>query len=198
MTFPPVVRVFFAIDLPSSTREQVSGFVNQLKRKIKSHAIRWTKSENLHITLQFLPEVQSADLPTLLAHVREQLAADLNEIQISFGSLQLFPHPFRPRVLVLDVTPQAVLSGLSGLVGRGVTASQLPVEDRPFRAHLTLGRIKQPQGFDLKFVADFATPPPIDPIRVRDIVLFRSEPQPEGSLYTVLDRIHLNIKARAS
>lgn len=198
MTFPPIVRVFFAIDLPAATREQLTVFMNRVKRMAKPHAIRWTKPENLHITLQFLPEVHSQDLPSLIANVREQLAIDINQLMITFGALQLFPHPFRPRVLVLDVAPQATLSGLSSLVGKGVAASQLPVEDRPFRAHLTLGRIKQPQGLDLKFISQFATPPAVDPFGVKDIVLFRSEPQPEGSHYSVLERIDLNIKAKAS
>lgn len=197
MTFPPVVRVFFAIDLPATAKEQVGRFISQIKRRAKPHTIRWSKPDNLHVTLQFLAEVRSTDLSTLLTHVRQKLVTDLNEINLSFGAVQLLPSPFRPRVLVLDVAPQPMLKTLSGLVGEGILAAGYPIEERPFRGHLTIGRIKQPHGLDLSFISEF-TSPPVDPIVVKDIALFRSEPRPEGSQYMVLERIHLATKAKAS
>ena len=66
MTLPPIVRVFFAIELPLSTKEMLNKFVVSPKSEAKSNAIRWTKPENLHITLQFLAEVRGEHIATLI------------------------------------------------------------------------------------------------------------------------------------
>jgi RNA 2',3'-cyclic 3'-phosphodiesterase len=193
MTLPPVVRVFFAIDLPQSIKEQLGSVVGALKKKAKSNSIRWTKQENLHITLQFLPEVRSEHLPALIANVRAKMEGAMHHAELTFGELHLFPNPYRPRVIVVEIIPQDDLAALAELIGHGIKASHCEIESRPFRAHLTLGRIKQPQGINLGFLAEFKSLA-IEKVTVLEVVLFRSEPQPEGSQYTVIERIALTKK----
>ena len=190
MTLPPVIRIFFAIDLPAPTKEKLANFISTLKRKSKSHAIRWSRPENLHVTLQFLAEMHSEHLHLLINHVRAEVAGVIKEISLSFGRIHLFPNPYRPRVIVLDVTPQDELAMLSGLIGHGMKASNYQSENRPFRAHLTLGRIKHTHA-NLNFLSEFTNTPVAEDILLKEIVLFRSEPQPEGSKYTVVERIAL-------
>src|SRR3990167_5260195 len=101
---------FFAIDLPAEIKEKLGQFISKVKKKSKTHAIRWTKPENLHITLQFLPEVRAEHLTTLTVNVRTALKGMLKNSTFNFGSLHLFPNPYRPRVIVLDILPQDDLS----------------------------------------------------------------------------------------
>jgi 2'-5' RNA ligase len=190
MTLPPVIRIFFAIDLPLSAKETLGQFIGMLKKKSKSNAIRWTKPENLHITLQFLAEVQTSHLPTLIDKVKTEIKGMMKSSNLTFGTLHLFPNPYRPRVIVLDITPQNDIARLAELIGRGITSSQYDVETRPFRGHLTLGRIKQPQDIQLNFLAGCKLPA-IPELEMKEVILFRSEPQPEGSKYTVMERIGL-------
>lgn len=187
MTLPPVIRIFFAVDLPKSTKETIGKFISTLKQKSKTRAIRWTKFENLHITLQFLAEAKSEHLPQIIENVRTQIK-DHRCSKLTLGSLHLFPNPHRPRVIVLDITPQENLAILSELIGKGITASNYQIDSRPFRAHLTLGRIKQPLGVNLQFLSEVASLAP-EQIEVNEIILFRSEPQPQGSQYSALERI---------
>lgn len=188
MTLPPVVRIFFAIDLPDTTKQMLSKYVGILKKRSKSKAIRWTKPENLHITLQFLAEVQSEHIATLVANVRKELIEKFQTLSIQIGAVKLFPNPYRPRVIVLDVSPQAQLAELAEHIARGIRASNYAVEDRPFRAHLTLGRIKHPHGLNLSFLSE-CSDPGIESIDVHEVVLFRSEPQEDGSKYTVVEKL---------
>lgn len=190
MTFPPVIRIFFAIDLPDAAKEKLGRFISSIKKKSRSNAIRWTKAENLHITLQFMPEVKAEHLTKLIEHVRSRMAGSSKSIKLSLGELHLFPNPYRPRVIVLEVAPQEQLANLSGLIGQGITDGDYQIESRPFRAHLTIGRIKQPQGINLSFLSEFKSAE-VEDITMEEIVLFRSEPQPEGSQYTVLEKISL-------
>lgn len=190
MTLPPVIRIFFAIDLPQDAKDKLGQYISGLKKKSKSHAIRWTKPENLHITLQFLAEVHSEHVATLIDNVRAKLAGAIKNSTFTFGTVHLFPNPYRPRVIVLDITPQEELATLATLIGNGITVSNYEIEPRPFRGHLTIGRIKHAQGVNLNFLSEIEHPP-VDKIEVNEVVLFRSEPRPEGSKYTALDRIGL-------
>jgi 2'-5' RNA ligase len=172
----------------------VGRLIGVLKKKSKSHAIRWTKIENLHITLQFLAEVKTEHLSSLIEHVRSQVEGVLNSTSIAFGQIHLFPNPFRPRVIVLDIVPQEELARMSELIGQGIKLTGYEIENRPFRAHLTLGRIKQPQDVDLGFLSEKNTLPQLESVDVREVALFRSEPQSDGSTYSVLEKITLEKK----
>lgn len=189
MTLPSVIRIFFAIDLPQDAKERLSKFIGALKKEAKSNAIRWTKAENLHITLQFLAEVRTEHLSVLIEKVREEVQHSAKSLTLSLGAWHLFPNPYRPRVIVLEVTPHAELAVLSGLIGKGIQAMDYAIESRPFRAHLTLGRIKHTP-VNLDFLSA-CTLPEIPGITITEVVMFRSEPQPEGSQYTVMEKINL-------
>jgi 2'-5' RNA ligase len=193
MTLPPVIRVFFAIDLPSAAKAVLADYLTQLKKQSKSHAIRWSRPENLHITLQFLAEVPPGAIDVMVAKVTQALRASLPQQRFHLGRLHIFPDPYRPRVIVMDVAPQVGLAEVSRFIGEGIVQAGLPIEDRPFRAHLTLGRIKQPQGLNLGFLSEAALPA-LDELNISEVVLFQSEPHPEGSHYTPLARLPLGNK----
>ena len=190
MTLPPVIRIFFAIDLPQETKREVGRFIGTLKKKSKTNAIRWTKPENLHVTLQFLAEVHSEHLHLLMENVRTNMVGKLKSQALSMGKLHLFPNPYRPRVIVLELDHQEELAALSALIGHGIKATNYEVESRPFRGHLTLGRIKHAQSVNLNFLAEMDQPE-ITPVTVSEVVLFRSEPEQHGSKYTVMETIAL-------
>jgi 2'-5' RNA ligase len=190
MTLPSVVRIFFAIDLPQEVRDKLGQFICGLKKKSRTNAIRWSRPENLHITLQFLAEVNTEHLPLLTEKVKQHMEGMLKRSSLSFGALKLFPTHYRPRVIVVDITPQEPLAELSGLIGEGIKDAHYEIEKRPFRAHMTIGRIKSAQRVDLDFllnVGDIG----VDKIDVNEVVLFRSEPQADGSRYTALERLTL-------
>lgn len=190
MMLPPVVRVFFALELPEVLKQKIGEYISALKKKSKPHAIRWTRKDNLHITLQFLAEVRSEDLASLIDKVHNKIKKRIKPLEFKVGELQLFPTPFRPRVIVLEITPLDALAELATLIGKGIVENKYQIDERPFRAHLTLGRIKQPQGLDLSYLTQ-VTKPAWEPVPLSEVVLFRSEPHSEGSIYTALSRLAL-------
>lgn len=194
MILPPVVRVFFAIDLTDNIKNRLAVYIESLKKISKSKQIRWTRPENLHITLQFLAEVNGAHIDTMINNVNAELASAIQPFQIGLRSIHLYPDPHRPRVLVIDVVPQDTLTQLSKLIGSGIQKSGYEIEARPFRAHMTIGRIKTAQMNTLNFLADI-DPPSTNQIDVNEVVLFKSEPHPDGSHYIPLQRIRLSSRA---
>jgi 2'-5' RNA ligase len=190
MTLPGVIRIFFAIDLSALAKEKVGKYIGLLKKNSKTNAIRWTRPENLHITLQFLAEVKREHLDELIAHVRNEMAGKTEKAVLQFGSIHLFPNPYRPRVIVLEIGPQEKLASIAGSIAKGIKLLNYEVETRPFKAHLTLGRIKHTHGVNLDFLS-LSGIPPLDAMEISEVVLFRSDPQPEGSKYMVIERIEL-------
>lgn len=190
MTLPSIIRIFFALDLQADVKEKLGEFISTLKKSAKTNAIRWTTPDNLHITLQFLAEVRTEHLSLLLQNVRQQLTGVIQQSEAHLGIMQLFPNPYRPRVIVLTIEPQDLLAKLANAIGQGIKETSYEIEERPFRGHLTLGRIKYAQGINLNFLSEL-TIPTLSPIHVKEVVLFRSEPVDHGSKYTVLDRIEL-------
>lgn len=190
MTLPKVARVFFAIDLPLETKDRVGKYISLLKKKSKSHGIRWTRPENLHITLQFLAKIKGEHIPPLIANVKQAVKDTIKTSSFKLGKIHLFPNPYRPRVIVLEISSQDDIAKLAEAIGFGISNTHYPVEERPFRGHLTIGRLKQPHGLNLQFLNEVDLPI-FDEIVLNEVILFQSEPQPEGSKYTVLEKIQL-------
>ena len=80
------------------------------------------------------------------------------------------------------------LADLAGVVEEVVVGVGFEPEDRPFRAHLTLARIRPPQSVD-DLVAELQTPP-IE-WRADHLTVFRSHLGRGGARYEVLDRLDL-------
>lgn len=189
-TLPPVIRIFFAIDLPEEFKNNIGRLIGSLKKQSRTGGIRWSRPDNLHVTLQFLAEVKSEDLPAIVQSVRARVENKLRSVSLTLGSLQLFPNPYRPRVIVLDIGPQAALAALSAVIGEGIRAVNYSIDERPFRAHMTLGRIKQPHDVRLNFLSEAALPLH-EKIVAGEVKLYRSEPKPDGSHYSLLETIAL-------
>lgn len=183
-----MIRAFFGIDLPLELKNRISDLINDLKKSTAPHPIRWVKPERLHITLQFIKQLNTLDIPNLI----ERMGAELKTITpftLNIGSFELFSTFHHSTVISLTVEPHEAVSHCSSALGQGITRLGYPPETRPFHPHITLGRTHvSPQPF---------TPPKIEPslheaIFVNEIVLFQSEPRAERSRYTPLRHIPLD------
>ncbi|MCO7222562.1 RNA 2',3'-cyclic phosphodiesterase [Klenkia sp. PcliD-1-E] len=101
-------------------------------------APRWSDPADLHVTLAFLGEVPGARVAGLLAALGP-VAAGSHAPELRLAGAGTFGR--RPRVLWAGVTGDVgVLGELAGRVAAAARHAGVPVEDRPFVPHLTLGR----------------------------------------------------------
>ena len=120
-------------------------------------ALRWTRPEQWHLTLAFLGEVHDesgGELARRLARV----AARAHPLTLSLGSAGRFGN----RVLWTGVRGDIdALRRLAEAVRAAARRARLPVEDRPYRPHLTLARART--DVDLRpsvtTLAEFASSP---------------------------------------
>jgi 2'-5' RNA ligase len=182
------IRAFLALELAPALRRAAAEVVDVLRRRPGGDGVRWVREEALHVTLRFLGPTDPARTPELARRVGAELR-EMAPLALRLGRPGAFPSPRRPRVIVLQVEPEAPLAALARAVERGVQAAGFEPERRPFRAHLTLGRAKRGAP-DLRGVTvpDTAV---ADTPDVTEVVLFRSELRPSGARYVPLERIPL-------
>jgi 2'-5' RNA ligase len=142
---------------------------------------------NWHITLRFLGRTDAVTYDRLLATLDE---ADLGDVfDIELGEMGAFPRPKRATVLWLGVDRgHTRLAEIAAEVKESVEAAGFDPEDRPFRAHLTLSRIRPPVD-----VSDLIGSFPEVRLRwrCRSIVVYRSHLGRGGARYEPLETFPL-------
>ncbi len=134
------LRVFFAILLPKETQVHLFRSLKILQHIMPAEYIRWVHVEKMHITLQFLGNIPQEQLMAVTESVRTAIK-NVPTFQLVFGPLEWFPNLRHPKILSVSVQPQATLAMLADTIGSSLIALNIPIETRPFRGHLTLGRL---------------------------------------------------------
>jgi len=185
-----LMRVFIAIDLSSSIRKSLSDQITQLGNILGKSGVRWVKPSGIHLTLKFLGETPD--------HTVERVQNTLSEIVPRFspftmriGTFGCFPNARRPRVLWIGIQePTGVLEKLHQEIEMELRKIGFKAENRPFSAHLTLGRIKKNvSSSNLKALASQIGAVRIGELgteAVQEICLIRSILRPTGAEYTRL------------
>ncbi len=141
---------------------------------------------NLHVTLRF---VGSASVTG-----RDRLAAELDTAELGgpfsfrIGGLGGFPKLRKATVAWAAIEEDGGrVTDLAGIVEEAVASAGFGYEDRPFKAHLTLARIRPPR--DLRQHANER----IARIRVRvnEVVLYRSRSRSRTVVYHAVERFPL-------
>jgi 2'-5' RNA ligase len=110
------------------------------------------KPERLHLTLHFLGDVAADRLPDLV----QGLAVPFEPFTLALGQGEVWPHGVA--VLPSDNAPSALLR-LHSALQRKLAGLQVPVDARPYRAHVTVARRAQgakppPQGPGVQWRVD--------------------------------------------
>ncbi|MFC5497564.1 RNA 2',3'-cyclic phosphodiesterase [Caenimonas terrae] len=94
-----------------------------------------TRTENLHLTLHFLGPVAADRRDALIAALAERPATE--PFTLTFGIAQLWPGGI---AVVCPLAAPAPLERLHARLADVLRRLGLPVEERPFRPHVTLAR----------------------------------------------------------
>ena len=191
MSSDNTIRTFLAIEIPKEILEQFERVQYRLGRSMTG-VIRWAKTGSIHLTLKFFGNITDRDIRNITDALQARAPA-LGPVPVAIGTLGVFPNLSRPRVLWVGVTEGVKeLSALQAQVETALEAEGFTREERPFRPHLTLGRMKadrQIDGLD-KAVEDhkgFAA----GKFTATEMILFRSDLKPTGPVYTPLAKFKL-------
>ena len=147
--------------------------------------VGWVARDNVHITLKFLGNVERERLGAIERALGVAAAASA-VFDLGMESVGAFPSRTRPRVLWAGVGAGAAeLTALAARVDDELAAVGLPRETRPFAAHATLGRVREPHA-NPHLAEALGAPESFGRQRVTAIALMRSELSPRGARYTAL------------
>jgi len=132
------VRLFVALQISDEIRAAIAALGHGLKPLDVSW--KWTRAENLHVTLKFLGEIPSDKLES----IRQALRGVPGEwpIEVKFSWLGFFPNERRPRVLWVGMKAPQSLPELAAAIEAALAKVGVPREEREFTPHLTLARSK--------------------------------------------------------
>lgn len=137
------MRLFLALNLDPEVRHRVHAATHALR--IAAPLVRWIDESKLHLTLKFLGE-QPESLVAPLAAALDKAAGQSRELDLQFGVIGAFPNFRRARVVWLGVAPDPKLELLHHDIEVACDGLGLGVDGRPFRPHVTLGRVEQVDG----------------------------------------------------
>ena len=180
------IRAFLAIEPPENILQEMSRLQEKLKREI-SGRISWTRPQGQHLTLKFFGDISTEDVKNICTAVQNRIVSG-QSLNLKIEKLGVFPDARRPRVIWCGVTGDTEkLSIIQKQLDSDFANIGFPTEDRPFRAHLTLGRIKDSRDLTgmseaLKKYSEFAAGEFIGD----KLILFQSKLSPQGAVYTKL------------
>lgn len=183
---PGMLRLFIAVPAPPAVRIEAARVIDRLRGR---GDVRWTPTERLHLTLKFLGDTSPEKVP-LLAEIIAESANIFSPFVVELGDVGAFPNLRRPQTVWLGVQRAEGLSKLAEEIDRAVSKLGFEREARPFRAHLTLGRVKSSRGLGAladALLACAGSPADIE-WPVEEMELIRSELRPSGPLYSILHR----------
>ena len=195
------LRVFIALVLPPQAIKALTRTICALTRDIPT-GVRWVDPSRIHLTLKFLGNIR----PILVGQVFEALTQasqctnsgsnHSGSFQLGLSQLGVFPNPRRPRVLWAGIQGDlTILAELQARVEEAAGQMGFAPEQRPYRPHLTLGRVHEgvppPARLQIGQAVSEAKLEPSPPWLVDSLHLIRSDRGPEGATYTSLGSVPL-------
>jgi len=181
------VRTFLALDLD----ESILAALGEVRSRLddRQAKMRWVAAANMHLTMQFLGDVDEGIIPAVCG-AAEAAAASVQPFDFEVKGVVCVPPAGRLRMIWASVIDTSGgLAGLHEALAGELAGAGFQPEGRPFRPHLTLARIKQirspatiRQAAAAYKDADFGCQ------HVGELVTYSSQLTPDGPIYTPLSR----------
>lgn len=188
------LRLFFAVPLEEALRDAACDLQQRLARACRpGPRVKWVERDNLHLTLKFLGE-RPADVLEEIGRVAGEVAVSAAPLTLEVGGVGCFPPRGAPRTIWLGLLRECPeLEELAQALDRALAAAGLAEpEERAFRPHFTLGRVKERGGAgELRRAIAALAEAPVGTMTVEHLDLLSSELTPRGPVYTECRRFRL-------
>ena len=182
------IRAFIGIDFESDFKK----YIHELQQRLRKYAVRgrWKYSDNFHLTLKFLDEINTKQ--------QKQIDDALNNIcmeqcrfRLETEGLGIFEGRDSIRVLWLGLAGDLqLLQSLVEEIDKSLDSIGFPMEKRRFIPHITIG---QDIVFECPFdhIRDSIGQINFSPINVTALTLFKSEQIQNKRIYSKISDYYL-------
>ena len=175
------MRLFIAVPLPSPALEDAGRLLRGLQQC--DWPVRWVRDDGLHVTLKFFGEVTSHRIEPI-EEMLQFATAGMPPVELATLSGGAFPSRARPRVLRLELQADSGLELLQDRIERAGEEIGFAPEGRPFRPHITLGRVREGERLPAGAMDQLEALPHGAPFLADRVVLFESRLSRNGPSYT--------------
>jgi 2'-5' RNA ligase len=185
-------RLFIAAELPADVRRTLGHIQDGLGQQVAP--VAWVAPQALHLTLQFLGELEQQRVAQIAA-ILEQLAA-FRQPRLALDHAGAFPNLRRPQVVWYGLRGDlALLAELHSYLGSALERLGMPRERRAWHPHVTLGRVRRGASASQQAAIGQAVAAlPVATLSdwpLARVSLFRSELLPAGARHSVLASVEL-------
>ncbi|MDC7226370.1 MAG: RNA 2',3'-cyclic phosphodiesterase [Spirochaetales bacterium] len=127
------MRIFYAVNFDDKTSEMLQKLQNDLREKVIRG--RWAALENLHLTLHFVGEIESDELP-IFKEALEKAAAAVQRFSIRFTSYGSFRQGKQDLIYIKTKNTGDVMKIMSDILKKELQRGDM----KSFTPHVTLVR----------------------------------------------------------
>ena len=174
-------RSFIAIPLTSAAQQQITQLQQRLKPLLAE--VKFSRPENLHLTLCFLGE-QTQEQLAEIGQTMLSIGRMKKDFNVELKGLGFFPQRQPPRVLWLGVEPEQQLISLRETLVNHLGNLAVAADKRTYRPHLTLGRFAR-AAQDPQSLCPFLSQS-CGSLKIDRMVLYTSELAAQGAIHRPL------------
>lgn len=186
-------RLFIAVELSPEVTTHAARVIARLQAT--QIQVKWVEPARMHLTMQFLGDVDELEIPTI-CRIMDETAREMEPFDVEIGGAGAFPTLDAPRTLWLGILRGSEdLIELHDRLDTRLRPLGFRSEDRRFRPHLTIGRLREnePEALSaLVLELGRLTDLHAGVVDVCDFTLFVSTPKSEGAGYEVLHTADFN------
>lgn len=186
------VRAFIAIDTTDEVKQKLGRVQEELQRL--DAGVKWVAPENMHFTLVFLGDIPSGKAAPV-AQAMDRVGAVSCGFSYEVAGLGFFGSRSSPRVIWAGIRADPALPAIQTSLCAELRKLDITLEDRPFKPHLTLGRVRSVRNTDAflrKIQSHVDTS--FGEVRADPMLLIRSVLTPRGPEYSILHRACLGAR----
>jgi RNA 2',3'-cyclic 3'-phosphodiesterase len=193
------IRSFIAVELPESVKIYLHQLVNGLKSGCPS-SIKWVNPDNIHLTLKFLGNINVEKTDAFIQSIRI-VASGFDPFALNLSRIGVFPNLNNVQVIWIGLSGELeCLMELQQRLETSLVPLGIPLEKRPFKAHITLARVPDRVTFAEKHILSDVMSKNISinniPLKVNSISFMKSQLTRTGAVYSRLSLIEMKSSCR--
>ena len=139
-------RIFCAIELPRDVCNQANDHIQRLRASLPNARASWISEGKFHLTIKFLGDIPRGRVASL-SLAAAQATRSISPFKLAIEGAGAFPRRGPAKVLWLGVRDSSRGLALLHQCLEAVCAQAgFARDERSFQPHLTLARIREPQG----------------------------------------------------
>ena len=183
-------RIFIGIKV--DPEPQFLSIDSTLKALLREERITWVEPSNLHVTLAFLGDTEEVMI-NIAGILLKKICTSFCGFSFNLQGIGVFRSYNDPRVLWCGIAHSQELINLNEQVTIGLGDAGFKMEERYFKPHITLGRIKSIREISgLKKAVEQYQSTLIQKVFVKEVILFESILKPSGPIYKPVGRFKLH------